>query len=644
MSEVVWRPGPERIAGARLTAFAEHVDALSGGIRAPDYAGPWRWSVDQAPVFWSELVRHAGLRITPPDAVHLPGESLRDSRWFVGSRLNFAENLLAATDPDREVIVACDERGRRRAWTGTQLTAAVARFADGLRADGVGPGDRVAAFLPNTGEAVIGMLATASLGAVWTSCSPDFGLDGVIDRFGQVEPVALIACDGYHYGGKRIDTRERVERIAGKLPGLKRLVWVPFLDGPDGTPAGTRFDDYGRPDRPLAFHAVAFDDPLYILYSSGTTGVPKCIVHGVGGTLLQHTKELQLQSDIHPGDTLFFFTTCGWMMWNWLASGLVAGARLLLYDGSPQQPGIDALWRLAERERVSHFGTSPRFLAAMQDAGLAPGESCSLPALRTLLSTGSPLPPQAYDYVHEAIGADLQLASISGGTDIISCFALGNPWSPVRRGELQGPGLAMDVDVFDPRGEPLEGEPGELVCRNAFPSMPVAFWNDEGGERYDKAYFRRFPGVWHHGDFAQRRPSGGFVILGRSDATLNPGGVRIGTAEIYRVVEAVPGVLEAVAVGYRSGGDEHVLLFVRLADGAELDEPAIRRAVREQLTPRHVPARVIACPDIPRTISGKITEIAVRDLVHGGEVANADALANPESLAFFRELGKQPLL
>ncbi len=647
MSEPIWRPDPAAIESCELSRFARAVADHTGGVRAPDYPALWRWSVDDPERFWPAVVRHCKLKLSPPQAVQVRGKRFQDTRWFVGSRLNFAENLLAAVDDAREVLIGRDERGRRRVWSGAALRRDVERIAAGLAADGIGPGDRVAGFLPNTPEAVIAMLATARLGAVWTSCSPDFGFDGVLDRFGQVEPTVLFACDGYHYGGKRIDTRERVERLAQALPGLRRRVAVGFLgdDGP-AMAGAVDFGDYGQGAAVPGFAAVAFDAPLYILYSSGTTGKPKCIVHGVGGTLLQHAKELVLHSDLRAGDTLFFFTTCGWMMWNWLVSGLVAGAALVLYDGSPFHPGPQALWELAEAEGVSHFGISPRYLAALEQAEYRPRNEHALGRLRTVFSTGAPLPPAAFDFVAESVG-DVQLASISGGTDIISCFALGNPWQPVYRGELQGPGLGMAVDVFNATGRPLADGAGELVCTQPFPSMPVGFWNDADGSRYHRAYFERFAGVWHHGDFARRTEHGGFVILGRSDATLNPGGVRIGTAEIYRVVEGLDAVREAAAVGYRHDGDEHVILFVVLADGQVLDaeqEQAIRRAIREQLTPRHVPARVIPAPELPRTISGKLSEIAIRELIHGRELGNADALANPGSLAFFRELGRGRLL
>ncbi|SFF63523.1 acetoacetyl-CoA synthetase [Fontimonas thermophila] len=638
-SRPLWTPPAERIASSALTRFARPL-----GFSPPDYEALWRWSIDQPERFWRAVWEFCALRAaSPPRAILEDAQCMPGARWFPGSTLNFAEHLLrhAGSAP---AVIAIDERGRRRELSRDDLRGRVAEVAAALASDGVGVGDRVAGFLPNTLEAVIAMLATTSLGAVWSSCSPDFGESGVLERFGQIEPKVLFACDGYTYAGKPVDTRTRVARIAAGLPGLKRLVLVPFLDEvPDSSmlPAAVSMPDYRVRGASLRFAPVPFDAPLYILYSSGTTGKPKCIVHGVGGTLLQHLKELVLQSDVAPGDRLFFFTTCGWMMWNWLVSGLAAGATVVLYDGSPFHPGPEALWRLAERERLNQFGTSPKYLSALEKSGYEPMRMHDLGSLRTVFSTGSPLMPEQFDYAYRAVKADVQLASISGGTDIISCFALGNPWTPVYRGELQGPGLGMAVEVFDDAGRPRRGAPGELVCTRPFPSMPIGFWNDPDGSRYRAAYFARFPGVWHHGDFAEITAHGGFIISGRSDATLNPGGVRIGTAEIYRIVDAQPEVLESVVVGYRHDGDEDVILFVRLREGCVLDDALVRRikeAIRSALTPRHVPARILACPEVPRTISGKITELAVRSLLHGEPVKNTEALANPQALDYFRSL------
>ena len=504
-------------------------------------------------------------------------------------------------------------------------------------------GDVVAGFLPNLPEAVIAMLAAASIGATWTSCSPDFGIQGVLDRFGQVKPKVLFTADGYYYAGKTVDSLGQIASVLEQLPSVVSVVVVPYLQLRDGTkvhPRSACFADYGERGAPAVFTRLPFDHPLYVLYSSGTTGVPKCIVHGAGGTLLQHLKEHQLHTDVKPGDRLFFFTTCGWMMWNWLVSALASRATIVLYDGSPLHPGPGVLWTMAADEGVTIFGTSPRYLAAIEKEGYRPRDSHGIPGLRTVLSTGSPLGPEQYDFVADAIGPDIQLASISGGTDIVSCFALGNPLLPVFRGELQCRGLGMKVEVWDDAGRPLTGEKGELVCTAPFPSMPVGFWNDPEGLRYRAAYFERYPGIWHHGDYALLTLRGGLVILGRSDAVLNPGGVRIGTAEIYRQVEKLDEVLESVVVGQDVGHDVRVVLFVRLRDGLTLDEALcdrIRRQVRANTTPRHVPAKIVQVPEIPRTISGKIVELAVRETIHGRPVKNTDALANPSALAHFRD-------
>ena len=668
MSLPIWKPGRERAAASNLARFVSEVVRdhgvpvpAGGGLRGPDYDVLWRWSVEQPEQFWPAVWRFCAIRATQdPERVLDAPSRMPGARWFAGARLNFAENLLR-TPPEQPALVALDERGRRRELNGAALRERVRAVAAALKADGVGPGDRVAGFLPNTLEPVIAMLATASLGATWSSCSPDFGLQGVLDRFGQIAPKVLFACDGYTYNGKAVDTRERVAQIRASLPELRRLVVVPFLeDTPDLTPlkmgSGPFIPENGpdpilfgeyRGEGALKFAQMPFDHPLYILYSSGTTGKPKCIVHGAGGTLLQHLKELVLHTDVRPGDRLFYYTTCGWMMWNWLVSGLAAGATVVLYDGAPLYPGPEALWDLAARERLTQMGVSPKYLSALEKTGFRALETQPLPALRTLLSTGSPLAPEQYDYVYRELKADVQLASISGGTDIISCFALGNPLLPVYRGELQCRGLGMAVDVLDDDGQPARGAPGELVCTRPFPSMPVGFWNDPDGARYRAAYFERFPNTWHHGDYAQLTPAGGLVIQGRSDATLNPGGVRIGTAEIYRVVDALPEVLESVVVAHRHDNDDRVILFVRLREGVAWDEALKRRirgAIRAELTPRHVPAQILPCPEVPRTISGKITEIAVRELIHGRAVKNADALANPQSLEFFRNLPAQALL
>jgi acetoacetyl-CoA synthetase len=566
--------------------------------------------------------------------------------FFPDARLNFAENLLARPD-DTDALVFWGESEVRRRLSWRELRAEVSRVTAGLEGLGVQAGDRVAGYLPNMPEAVIAMLAAASLGATWTSCSPDFGVQGVLDRFGQIAPVVLFAVDGYAYNGQIHDVLAKTAEIARLIPSLKRVVVVEYMGGGGSIAAVPKSETWERfvapfPPGPPRFRALPFNHPLYILYSSGTTGTPKCIVHGAGGTLLKHTAEHRLHCDIRPGDRIFYFTTCGWMMWNWLASGLAAEATLLLYDGSPFHAGGNILFDLADAEGATLFGTSAKFLDAARKARLEPKKTHRLAELRTLTSTGSPLAPEGFDYVYEKIKTDVHLASISGGTDICGCFVAGDPTSPVWPGEIQAPGLGMAVEVFGEDGRPVpEGERGELVCARPFPSLPLGFWNDPGERKYRAAYFERFPGVWCHGDWIVRTNHGGYVIHGRSDATLNPGGVRIGTAEIYRVVETLDEVQECLAVGQDWDNDVRVVLFVVLKKGLVLDDSLrekIRRNVREGCSPRHVPARIVQVADIPRTKSGKITELAVRDVIHGRAVKNKEALANPEALELYRDL------
>ncbi len=637
----IWTPSLFRIADANLTRFM----AFAGGRGAPaaDYDALYRWSIADPAAFWESLWQFAGVIGDRGDGPALEnGDRMPGARWFPGANLNFAENLLRGPDAE-PAIVFRNERGARRELAWHELRSEVARIAAGLRADGIGLGDVVAGFLPNLPEAVIAMLATAAVGGTWTSCSPDFGIQGVLDRFGQVMPKVLFTADGYVYAGKTIDSLAAIGSVLNRLPSVRRVVFVPYIGAgrqSANLPHAQSFAGYGTGGAPLSFERLPFNHPLYILYSSGTTGVPKCIVHGAGGTLLQQLKEHVLHTDLKPGDRLFFFTTCGWMMWNWLASALAAGATILLYDGSPLHPGPEVLWDMAADEGITVFGTSPKYLAALEKADYRPRQRHGLAVLRTVLSTGSPLAPEQYDFVASAIGPDIQLASISGGTDIVSCFALGNPLLPVYRGELQCCGLGMNVEVWNDDGRPVIDEKGELVCTEPFPSMPTGFWNDADGSRYRAAYFERFPGIWHHGDYALLTPRGGLVILGRSDAVLNPGGVRIGTAEIYRQVEQLDEVLESVVVGQDVGNDVRVVLFVRLREGQVLDEALrdrIRRQIRANTTPRHVPAKIVQVPEIPRTISGKIVELAVRETIHGRPVKNTDALANPAALEHFRD-------
>ncbi len=608
------------------------------------YESLWRWSVDEPDAFWRLVWERCAVIGEAGPRVLEFGDRMPGARWFPEARLNYAENLLRQEGLGDAVVFWGEDKVKRR-WSHDHLRETVARCARALRRAGVGPGDRVAGYLPNLPEALAAMLATASLGAIWSSASPDFGVEGVLDRFGQIAPKVLIAVDGYWYGGKAIDCLEKNAEVARRLPSLTQVLVVPYLnESPDVSlipaaqlwPAALAREAPGSPE----FARVAFDHPLFILYSSGTTGVPKCIVHGHGGTLLQHLKEQRFHGDLRPGDRLFYFTTCGWMMWNWLMSGLAAGATLLLYDGSPFAGEGHILFDYADAEAMTHFGTSAKFIDAAAKQGLRPGRTHRLDALRVVFSTGSPLSPEGFDWVYREIKDDLLLASISGGTDIISCFVLGNPVLSVRRGEIQCRGLGMAVDVFDEAGRPLRGAKGELVCTRPFPAMPVGFWNDADGSKYQAAYFERFPGVWCHGDFSEITAQGGIVIYGRSDATLNPGGVRIGTAEIYRQVEQLPEILESLVIGQDWEADVRVILFVKLAAGAVLDEALqarIKQRIREGTTPRHVPARILAVGDIPRTKSGKIVELAVRNVVHGRPVKNVEALANPLALEDYRD-------
>jgi acetoacetyl-CoA synthetase len=646
MQQPLWAPSAERIAATRMDAFRRFVNQRHA-LQLADYPALHAWSVAQREAFWQAIVDFFEVRFTQqPEAVLREGPAMPSAHWFPGATLNFAEHLLRRRD-EHPALVAIGEDGTREQLSYAELAAHVTGLQQSLQAAGVGIGDRVAAFMPNTWQTVVGMLATASLGATWSSCSPDFGTQGVIDRFGQIEPKVLIAAAGYRYAGKNLDLTAKLNEILERLPSLQQLVVVPY-SRPEAQASDFRsaarvslWQDFYQAGGEPQFTPVSFEQPLYILYSSGTTGVPKCIVHGVGGTLLQHVKELGLHTDLTADDTLFYYTTCGWMMWNWLVSGLALGASLVLFDGSPFHPGAERLIDLIDAENISLFGTSAKFIAALEKAGAKPRETHRLSRLKAILSTGSPLAHESFEYVYRDIKADLCLSSISGGTDIVSCFALGNPTLPVWRGELQCKGLGMDVQVWNEAGQPVIAEKGELVCARHFPSMPVGFWKDADGEKFRSAYFDTFPGVWAHGDYAEITEHDGLVIHGRSDAVLNPGGVRIGTAEIYRQVEKVEQVLESIAIGQDWEGDVRVVLFVRLRDGVALSDELqaqIRQVIRANTTPRHVPARIIAVADIPRTISGKIVELAVRNVVHGKPVKNTDALANPQALELYRDL------
>ena len=643
----LWQPDARRIAGSNLEQFRIRAEQRSG-LSLPDYVALHRWSVEDRASFWTliwdfcEVIGERGGKALV-DQGHM-----RAAKFFPEARLNFAENLLRRKGREDAIVFRGEDKVERR-LTWDDLHALVSKLQQFMLSEGVEPGDRVAGMMPNMPEAVALMLAASSIGAVWSSCSPDFGAQGVLDRFGQIEPKLFFACDGYWYNGKRIEVADKIAQVTAQLPGLKRAVIVACLGAAEAVAQraekGVSLDEALKPfaAKPVAFTRLAFDHPLYILFSSGTTGIPKCIVHRAGGVLLQHLKEHRLHADIREGDRFFYFTTCGWMMWNWLASGLASGATLMLYDGSPFYPDGNALFDWAATERMTYFGTSAKFIDAVQKAGLKPGETHDLSALRSISSTGSPLSPEGFAFVYEAIGKDIHLASISGGTDIVSCFVLGVPTEPVWQGEIQGAGLGMAVDVWNDDGKPVRGEKGELVCTKAFPSMPLQFWHDPEGTKYQDAYFGRFDNIWCHGDFAEWTGHGGIIIHGRSDATLNPGGVRIGTAEIYNQVEQMPEVAEALCIGQDWDNDVRVVLFVRLAQGAVLDDDLtarIKAKIRTGATPRHVPAKIVAVTDIPRTKSGKIVELAVRDIVHGREVKNREALANPEALELYRGIAE----
>ncbi|MBB3065286.1 acetoacetate--CoA ligase [Limibacillus halophilus] len=642
MTQPLWQPTPERKEGANISAFMEQLKR-DWGVELSDYAELYDWSVKEIEKFWSSVWTFGKVVAeTRGDRILVDGTKMPGAAFFPDARLNFAQNLLRRRGPEDAIVFWGEDKVKRR-LSHDALNALVSRLQQRLQDLGVGEGDRVAGFMPNMPETVAAMLATASLGAVWSSCSPDFGVQGVLDRFGQIEPKVLFCPDGYYYNGKAVDSLARVAEFSKEIPSLNGIIVCPYLnDEPDVSTIAKAMTltqaISGKTANPIQYRHVAFNAPLYIMFSSGTTGKPKCIVHGVGGTLLQHIKEHKLQCDVKPGDRVFYFTTCGWMMWNWLVSGLAAEATLLLYDGSPFHPVPEILFDYMDAERGTLFGTSAKFIDSLKNAGADPKSSHDLSSIRIIASTGSPLVAEGFDYVYAHIKEDVCLASIAGGTDIISCFVAGNPIGAVWRGEIQARCLGMAVEVFDDEGQPTRGKKGELVCTRPFPSMPIYFWNDPDGARYHSAYFERYDNIWCQGDFAEITEHDGVIIYGRSDATLNPGGVRIGTAEIYRQVEKLPEIDESLVIGQDWQGDVRVVLFVRLAAGAVLDEDLIKRIktqVRTGATPRHVPAKVVAVADIPRTKSGKIVELAVRDVVHGRAVKNKDALANPEALDLY---------
>jgi acetoacetyl-CoA synthetase len=637
----LWTPSPERVERARITHFMRHLRDR-GVADAADYRALYDFSIARPLDFWRGVWDFCGIAGTRGGRVAVGMNRMPGAQFFPDATLNFAENVLRQRGRGPAIVFNGENRVHRTI-THDELRTETLRFAAALRAAGIRAGDRVGAYIPNMPEAIIAALGAAAIGAVWSSCSPDFGVQGVLDRFGQIAPRVLIASDGYFYGGKTHDIRPKIAGVLERLASVERVIVVPYVeDAPaiDSLRDAVLWNDFvSGHAADAAFEPFPFNHPLYVLYSSGTTGIPKCIVHGAGGTLIQHLKEHQLHCDIRPGDRVFYFTTCGWMMWNWLVTALASNATLLLYDGSPFHPDGSVLFDVADATRMTLFGTSAKFIDAVRKAGLSPIATHDLSSVRTMTSTGSPLVAESFDFVYREIKHDIHLASISGGTDIVSCFVGGNPIGPVWRGEIQGRALGMNVEVFDESGRPVAGQKGELVCTMPFPSMPIGFWNDPDGSKYHAAYFERFPGVWRHGDWAEITEHDGVIIYGRSDAVLNPGGVRIGTAEIYRQVEQLPEIVESIVIGQQWDNDERIVLFVKLREGVALDDDLrrrIARRIRENTTPRHVPAKIVQITDVPRTKSGKIVELAVRDVVHGRTVKNLEALANPEALDQYR--------
>ena len=645
MAKLLWKPSEAQIRQSNMFRFMTAVNEKYDQQFA-DYPSLYEWSVTHIPEFWEAMWKFGDILATRPyteivdDVTKMPG-----ARWFSGARLNFAENLLRFRD-DQTALIFKGEAREPVSMTYAELYREVAGVAAALKRSGVGVGDRVVGFMPNMPATVVAMLAAVSLGATWSSCSPDFGIKGVLDRFGQIRPKVLFTADGYFFKGRQIDSLGRIADILKQLPSIEKVVVVPYTrEQPDisGMEKAVLYPEFKDADAPavIDFEQLPADHPLYIMYSSGTTGLPKCMVQSAGGILLHHKKELMLHTDLKRKDTIFYFTTCGWMMWNWLVSSLSVGATLVLYDGNPFYPDPGVLWRMVQDEKITVFGTSAGYISALMGTGLRPGDTYDLSSLRAVLSTGSPLSVEGFEFVYDAVKSDLQLASIAGGTDLNGCFALGNPMGPVYAGELQCRGLAMKVDAFDENGKPVRNQQGELVCTAPFPSMPIYFWDDPDGKKYHSAYFDVYPGIWRHGDYIEINDRGGVIIYGRSDATLNPGGVRIGTAEIYRQVEQLDEIADSIVVGQEWKNDVRVVLFVKLAEGVRLTEDLkdkIRRTIRANASPRHVPAKIISVPEVPYTLNMKKVELAVKKVIHGQPVVNKDALGNPEALDYYADL------
>ena len=645
MGKLLWKPAAEKVKATNMYRFMNQINERFGQ-NFNEYDPLYHWSVENIPEFWTAIWDFAGVIASAPyqevidDLNKMPG-----AKWFTGARLNFAENLLRYRD-EQVAIVFKGEDQEAIYLTYAELYREVSRLAKALMQTGVQVGDRVVGFMPNMPQTIIAMLAAASLGAVWSSCSPDFGIKGVLDRFGQIRPKVLFTANGYSFKGKKIDSLERIADILKQLPSIEKVVVVAYTEQDPNiaaVPNAILYRDFIASDtgRDIEFAQLPVDHPLYIMYSSGTTGLPKCMVQCAGGILIHHLKELMLHTDLKRQDTIFYFTTCGWMMWNWLASSLAVGATLVLFDGNPFHPHPGALWEMAQDEKVTVFGTSAGYIAALQTAGVAPGKTYDLSPLRAVLSTGSPLSIEGFDFIYREVKSDLQLASISGGTDLNGCFALGNPMAPVYAGELQCRGLAMKVEAYDDNGRPVVGRQGELVCSRPFPSMPIYFWDDPDGAKYHQAYFDVYPNVWRHGDFIEINERGGVVIYGRSDATLNPGGVRIGTADIYRLIEQIEEIEDSVVVGQDWENDVRIVLFVKMAPNSHLSEALqnkIRKIIRENASPRHVPKKIISIPAVPYTLNMKKVELAVKNIIEGKPVLNRDALSNPEALDYYKDL------